>query len=369
MSEATGILLSSPREGRGMPGYSHDGFFKELVSVRENVDALLRERLPPEVVALLQDGLPTRLHASSVDSAFGETRPDRIFRYQRRDLPGGVVYCLLEHKSTRERDLGLQLLRYLTEAWGRAARERPDLPPPLIIPLVVYHGRSRWLTPRRYSDPLQIEEAVRRQILDFPIEVFDVAHVPESELSNNPWLAAGLLALKYGVRFPDEPPRKVVDRLFRLLAGAPTRLWRALTAYILDQFPVQPADVQKAMAALSEREREIVRTAWDEIVERGKKIGEKQGEARGRKVGEARGRKVGEARGRKIGEARGRKVGEARGRTSGFALALLTILKSRFGRVPAPIRKRIETARLPELKRWVARVEYVESYSELFEDA
>ncbi len=60
----------------------------------------------------------------------------------------GVLYTyfLFEHKSYIGKDIAFQLLRYMVEVeiWGAKIKKEKADELPVIIPLVVYHGKDHW---------------------------------------------------------------------------------------------------------------------------------------------------------------------------------------------------------------------------------
>jgi hypothetical protein len=64
-------------------------------------------------------------------------------------------------------------------------------------------------------------------------------------------------------------------------------------------------------------------------------------EARGREWGKAEGEALGEARGEARGKAEGISEGEERGKAEGQVLAILCVLKARFGSIPQALQDRL----------------------------
>ena len=106
----------------------HDSFFKSLFAEPGVADALLRERLPPEVVATFSTAKPEMVPGVFIDPSLRWTQTDQLFKVRTKDGSPAYVYCLLEHKSWPDPRVAEQLLRYLTRIWSFIARKTPDLP-------------------------------------------------------------------------------------------------------------------------------------------------------------------------------------------------------------------------------------------------
>ncbi len=100
-------------------GQDHDALFRLAMQDPEVAEALLRERLPPEVVEALAPGPPELLPGTFVDPALKGSASDALFRLRTRDAGEVWVYCLVEHKSAPDPWVPLQLLRYLVAIWER----------------------------------------------------------------------------------------------------------------------------------------------------------------------------------------------------------------------------------------------------------
>ncbi|MDE2914192.1 MAG: Rpn family recombination-promoting nuclease/putative transposase, partial [Paracoccaceae bacterium] len=83
-----------------LPRARHDALFRLLVSDPARAGHLLRERLPPEVVAHLDpERPPEHVEGTVIDGEGRKTQSDALFRLHLRDGSEVIVYALLEHKS------------------------------------------------------------------------------------------------------------------------------------------------------------------------------------------------------------------------------------------------------------------------------
>ena len=296
---------------------THDGFFKALMEEPGTAGALLRERLPEEVVRHLAPGEPELVDGSFIDEELRESRSDRLYRM-----------ALLSDPR-----VGLQLLRYLARIWERLDREahgRGRLPP--IVPLVVYHGAGRWNAPARFVETLEAAEALRPHLLDFPIRVMDVGKIEDDHLSRDRRLRVGLLLLKYATR---TDAGKVVEILTGLLVemnGLPPELFERSWRYIVGAYG--PLDVEMLSEAL--------RRAMPEKEEQMLSIAARQW------------------------LAEGRAEGRAQGQAEGQAKALERVLLKRFGKIPSVFREAMASADIAQLDAWIERAIDADSIEAVF---
>jgi len=108
------------------------------------------------------------------------------------------IYIVFEHKSYPDRFTLIQLLNYFSVVWEDNIKNKERLKP--IIPVVFYHGRTRFNLPREFSDYFEAEEVIKQFLLNFKIVLFDTNRHTDEEIlqaCNNFYLAASLLAMKH----------------------------------------------------------------------------------------------------------------------------------------------------------------------------
>ena len=318
-------------EGNSKP---HDGFFKGLVAQPGVAEALIRERLPPEVVAMLGTRKPEVLPGTFVDEVLRGSQADQLVRVRTANGSPAYVYCLMEHKSCPDGRVAEQLLRYLARIWSAIGRDKPRprfLPP--VVPLVIYHGARPWPGPRRFSERLNVGPDVRRLVLDFPYFVFDMGRVPEDELSGNQALKAGLITMKYATR-----PRVQVQVLEAVM--------------VENRYLTRPAFELGMVYILSAYKQVDAATFWNTMRNvMPERVSEFEGSLALRQW-----RAEWQAEGEAKGEAKGKAEGEAKGKAEGEARALLKIFARRGLQVTDTQRAQIlATTDLPTLDRWIDR--------------
>ncbi len=137
--------------------FTHDTFFKfafgDPVRAGELLDVAL-SRLPTNVAGPQISRLKKlQLRSESFVAPDGaKTYSDLLFETSigKEEAPL-FVYALYEHKSAPQAHTVRQLLRYMTDIWNRVARPADTRLAP-IIPIIVYHGATRWRKPRCFRD-------------------------------------------------------------------------------------------------------------------------------------------------------------------------------------------------------------------------
>lgn len=110
------------------------------------------------------------------------------------------VYVLFEHKSYSDDLIAFQLLRYMVRIWEQNLKQKQPLLP--ILPLVIYHGRSRWRVPLEFEALLETPEALKPYVPAYRYWVCDLSQYGDEEIQGVIILRVGLLLLKYILR-PD----------------------------------------------------------------------------------------------------------------------------------------------------------------------
>jgi predicted transposase YdaD len=318
----------------------HDQFFKRLLDKPGTAGALLRERLPPEIAALLSDEPPERLPGSFVPAALREYRTDRLYQARlRKDRPL-LIHVVVEHKSWPDPGTPLQLLGYKTEIlqwWvAESGAEPGTVPLPAILSLVVYHGDDPWTVPTSLAAATDAEPDLYAWIVDFHYVLVDLVRTADQALSADRTLRTGFLILKHGRRGGD------LRRTLRELGRAAFALgWDdlvALVCYILQE----PNETEAGM--LREVLAEIVLGQEERIMS----IAAEQWKAEG--------------------IAEGLAQGEAKGLVRGKAESLLRLLAHRFGPVSETLRRQVSTADPEVLDRWFDRAIDAPSLDAVFDD-
>lgn len=305
----------------------HDKLFKGLLDQPGVAGALLRERLPPEVVALLTDDPPELEDGEFVDDALKGSQSDRLFRAKLKTGGDLLLYVLLDHRSKPTHGVLLELLGYMVKIWRRRAAGRAEalkaLPPSLS--LVVYHGAAPWSVALSLRDTIDAPDAIKRLQPEATYELMDLGPIADPALSAFAPLRAGLLVLKYAKRDGDR--ERVLFQAFTD-AGENETLLRMLTVYVTAVYRTLTLSVfQRVLRGLREdwRRKMVSIVAQEWMAE-----------------------------------------GRAQGLTKGRAALLASQLKRRFGELPTAVVARVEQAGDDALEAWGERILDARTLTDVF---
>jgi predicted transposase YdaD len=240
----------------------HDKFFKRLFGDLPTMADFIRNYLPEEIVAAVRLDTLTLESESFLDPQLHGHFSDLLFRAQL--MAGGEIYLylLFEHKSTPDKWVSFQLLRYLVRFWERLFEQGCERLP-AVIPIVFYHGEARWNVPQEFNALVETAglAALQKYQPGCVYELRDMSARAGTEIKGSPRLRAGLALLRY--IFSDDLGKRLPD-IFRNL--------REMTkAHLLDFLESTLAYLSSAGKQVKEKELE---TAMQEAVRQYEELGD-----------------------------------------------------------------------------------------------
>jgi len=122
----------------------HDKFFKEVFSRKEEVQDFIRGFLPENLVRNIKFEALELDNNSYVDEKLQESFSDIVYNciYGENEIK---LTLLFEHKSQPDKDIYLQLMKYMLNIWDtnkKQTKGKDYLVP--VLPIVIYHGKTSW---------------------------------------------------------------------------------------------------------------------------------------------------------------------------------------------------------------------------------
>lgn len=183
----------------------HDACFKDLFSRPEFVQSFIENYIPFEIRSLLDLETMEIDLTGFVSEEHREFYSDVTVTVQIKDDPEFVsIYILFEHKSSPEMWTRLQVLNYMVQKWHDLKRKgQLGTNLPVVIPVVIYHGKGRWNYSLRFSDLFELpSEDFRSFIPEFKHMVHDISSMEDEEFRKSTVMEIFHLLFKY-IHYPE----------------------------------------------------------------------------------------------------------------------------------------------------------------------
>ena len=173
----------------------HDKFFKETFSNPLVTRDFLENYLPQPILKIIDLNNLEIQNSSHVDEELSEVFSDMLFKTKinQRD---GYLYFLFEHKSYPDRLVALQLLTYMVRIWNQKVNRETHTHIPVIIPLVIYHGKTEWKMGSMLSELIldfdSLPEEVKQMIPDYRYLLYDLSRFSDDEIKGDAKLTIAL---------------------------------------------------------------------------------------------------------------------------------------------------------------------------------
>ncbi len=173
----------------------HDKFFKDTFSNPLVIRDFIENYLPESILKMVDLNELEIQNGSHVDAELSELFSDLLFRTKINQREG-YLYFLFEHKSYPDRMVALQLLTYMVRIWNRNVNKKLDTHIPMIIPMVVCHGETKWKISPMFSDLILdfdiLPEEVKQMIPNYRYQLYDLSQFSDEDIKGNAELMIAL---------------------------------------------------------------------------------------------------------------------------------------------------------------------------------
>jgi predicted transposase/invertase (TIGR01784 family) len=163
----------------------HDKFFKETFNNPQVTKDFVTYYLPPSIVKQIDINTLEPQKDSFINKELEEVFSDLLFKVD-INHEQGYLYLLFEHKSYQSRNIAVQLLKYMSEIWDRQPLRKEADKLPIILPLVIYHGKQTWHMGKSFGDVINgfdtLTADMTRYVPDFDYLLFDVSTYEDAEI-------------------------------------------------------------------------------------------------------------------------------------------------------------------------------------------
>ena len=267
--------------------FPHNNFFKKGFKILKVIVDFFEEYVE-ELKGKLDSNSLQVVSDTWFDSFLGEHRGDILYSVKWKDLEV-FVNVLLEHKI-KGQNPRLQVHRYVilkateedliirAENRARKKAKKPllDKKLTLIIPIVIYHGKTK-LDKRALSELFALpDEGWSKFVPNTEIIFVDLSEIPDERLfqTTNKILSAFLILLKHtgDKEFLKQHSKKIFKFAEEKSAGEQTiELIKAVVMYIYQTFKLEEEEVQQLVDDIPEKAGEELANTYDILIARGKR--------------------------------------------------------------------------------------------------
>lgn len=163
----------------------HDKFFKETFGKVEVAKDFLNNYLPGSIMKIVDMSTLEPQKDSFINKELQEVFSDMLFRVD-IDKREGYIYFLFEHKSYISKNISFQLIKYMLEIWESKMNKERIEELPVIIPLVIYHGKNKWNISTNLGQMIngykELPEDVKKYIPDYEYLLYDISGYTDEEI-------------------------------------------------------------------------------------------------------------------------------------------------------------------------------------------
>ncbi|MGB4755211.1 MAG: Rpn family recombination-promoting nuclease/putative transposase [Fervidobacterium sp.] len=266
----------------------HDAFFKVTFGDKDVAQDFLKHYLPAQVANAVDLNYLTKENNSFVDERLKESFTDMLYR-TKINGEDGYIYFLFEHKSYQDPLVILQLLRYIVRIWEEKYDRKANRLP-IIIPMVIYHGESKWNVQTKLINLIKgidgLPEETKKYIPVYEYELYDLSPFGQVMIVGLALTKVVLEVMQLVMITDTKKFRQVMKKVLEDIAQLPEdkfeRFVEACITYILSvRDDVDIGTIEKeSREILSERSEAIM-----SVAERLRNEGRLEGEAEGRRKG------------------------------------------------------------------------------------
>lgn len=258
----------------------HNAFVKGMLERKESASDFFKQYLPQNIHNQLDYKTLEILKDSYVDKELSQHFTDILYRIKISGKPA-YIYLLFEHKSYIDRLVGFQLLRYMVKIWENYLKQnRRAKRLPVILPFVLYHGKSKWSVSNRFRPLFEEIQFTEKYLPDYEFEIVDISHIPDDQIKGELLVRAFLLLLKYN---KEAELFKALPGIFQLIYGLSddvksTEYIEMFLRYLMATVEEDKKNELKKEIVKSLKERgDIMPTIAEELIREGMEKGMEKG--------------------------------------------------------------------------------------------
>lgn len=163
----------------------HDRFFKETFGNVAVAKDFLNNYLPQNIIKIIDVDTLEPQKDSFINEELQESFSDLLFKAD-INKSEAYIYFLFEHKSYISKDIAFQLLKYIIEIWEAKTKKEKTYELPMIIPLVIYHGKDSWNIKTSLGQMItgfeQFPQDIKKYALNYEYLIYNLSRYTDEEI-------------------------------------------------------------------------------------------------------------------------------------------------------------------------------------------
>jgi predicted transposase/invertase (TIGR01784 family) len=271
----------------------HDIFFKTALKEKERASDFLDHVLPVEIRRDIDFSTLSMENTSYVDDSLAEHFSDLVYSclFGQSKIK---IALLFEHKSSPDKELPYQLMKYMVQIWGADSLQKQTFTP--VLPIVFYHGKKRWKPARLNSCFKNPPSSLMPYIPDFNYLFVDLSDYSDEAIKGEMFKLASLkismLILKH-IFEPDTLETELRNffeigrRYFEDRAGLD--FLKSIITYIFKATEIESIKIVDAIRPVTKEGGDIAMTTAEKLRQEGHQEGHQEGRHEGRQEGRQEG--------------------------------------------------------------------------------
>jgi len=264
----------------------HDKFFKNVLNDINIAKKFIASFLSPEVLQHIDIETLQYAETDFLLQDLKEIFSDIVFTVNKNDNKEIYISIILEHKSRPDDFTAVQLLLYIAYGYYKQYKNTRSLQ--MILPIVFYHGKQKWIF-KTINDLLnELPLELRQFIPAFKTVFIDLKNFSDEQLDSlgDTLLTSILLLEKYAFK-PDELAKKIKLIYEKLNSVSDRNLLYPIIVYSMRLIKIDI--IKTIIKELPTPIKSNVMTAYDTLIQEGKKEGREEGRKEGRVEGMEKG--------------------------------------------------------------------------------
>jgi predicted transposase/invertase (TIGR01784 family) len=290
----------------------NDSFFHKIFDNPENARDFLERVLPAELKEQLDLENIKIEDTKYVSNQFKKGFSDIVVKTSLKTKKGKkklvYIYFIIEHKTEGRIEIFIQVLKYMVFEWEKDSNN--NKPPRVIIPVVFYHGADQWKIPMSFADQFDVDDELKRFLLDYRYVLFDTNNwdfrdESNKELKKNVFLFTSMVFMKAAYKNDTEAimeifnfwhergfiENKDIVLFFLAYISHTHEISRDKLKKMLDDSKIGGGEIMPTLAQQFKEEfreefrEEFMQTLGSQLKDQGKEEGKEEGKREGKREG------------------------------------------------------------------------------------